>query len=303
MQQLDHRFVIWGYPLHTHTHSYIHYGFYKALKSLGYDVRWFDDEKIEEDFDNCIFISESNCSKNIPINKSSKYFIHNISDGFVLQDKLDHSEIYNLLVYHEEYNSPKDLQQLDKFSWYDPDTKNIMIMWGTDLLPQEIENMSPVLYDDSKPDVNFIGTIQGDNAVKFAHMCANDGKNFYNYGGYTGSPQSEINQFYDNKNSIDTLRNSYLSFDIRESQHLRNGYVPCRVFKNISYGMWTGTNSTKIGKFFDGYLTLDSDLNILYDNLVKEYSGCGEDKIRSAMNYIKENHTYLNRINSLLSVL
>ena len=49
MQQLDHRFVIWGYPLHTHTHSYIHYGFYKALKSLGYDVRWFDDEKIEED--------------------------------------------------------------------------------------------------------------------------------------------------------------------------------------------------------------------------------------------------------------
>ena len=237
MQQLDHRFVIWGYPLHTHTHSYIHYGFYKALKSLGYDVRWFDDEKIEEDFDNCIFISESNCSKNIPINKSSKYFIHNISDGFVLQDKLDHSEIYNLLVYHEEYNSPKDLQQLDKFSWYDPDTKNIMIMWGTDLLPQEIENMSPVLYDDSKPDVNFIGTIQGDNAVKFAHMCANHGKNFYNYGGYTGSPQSEINQFYDNKNSIDTLRNSYLSFDIRESQHLRNEYDPCRVFKNISDGM------------------------------------------------------------------
>lgn len=305
MQQLDlnQKFVIWGYPLHSHTHSYIHYGFFKALKSLGYDVRWFDDIIVNEDFENCIFITESNCKKNIPIIKSSKYFIHNFCGGFEKQSLIEHDNVYNLLVYHEEYNFPNNLQSLDDYSWYDPETKNIMIMWGTDLLPEEIDNTQPVLYDKSKSDVNFIGTIQGENSVKFAHICADHGKNFYNCGGYTGSPQSEINQFYDNKNSIDTLRNSYLSFDIRESQHLRNGYVPCRVFKNISYGMWTGTNSTKIKKFFNGHLTVESNLNILYDYLVKEHSDCGKDKIRSAMNYIKENHTYLNRINSILSVL
>ena len=27
--------VIWGHKLHTHTHSYIHYGFYKAFNKLG----------------------------------------------------------------------------------------------------------------------------------------------------------------------------------------------------------------------------------------------------------------------------
>jgi hypothetical protein len=303
MNRLDHKFVIWGHPLHTHTHSYIHYGFFKAIQSLGYDVRWFNDVESDEDFDNCIFISELNCSKNIPINKSSKYFIHNLSDEFVIQDKIDHSEIYNLLVYHEEYNIPKNLQNIDKYSWYDPNTKNIMIMWGTDLLPQEIDNITPVLYDKSKPDVNFVGTIQGENAVRFAHICADHGKNFHNYGGYTGSSLSKDNQFYDNKTTVDTLRNSYLSFDIREVQHLRNGYVPCRVFKNISYGMWTGTNSTKIGKFFDGHLTIESNLDSLYTKLVDEYSKCTEDKIKHSMNYIKENHTYINRINSLLSIL
>jgi hypothetical protein len=303
MQQSDLKFVIWGYPLHSHTHSYIHYGFYKALKSLGYGVRWFDDVKVDDNFEDCIFISESNCSKNIPIVKSSKYFIHNFCDGFVEQNKVDHNQIYNLLVYHEEYNFPKDVQKPDDYSWYDPQTKNVMIMWGTDLLPSEIDQMTPVLYDDAKEDVNFIGTIQGENAIKFAHICANNGKNFYNLGGYTGSSQDDMTQFYDNTQSITELRKSYLSFDIRESQHLRNGYVPCRVFKNISYGMWTGSNSTKLNNFFSDYLTIESDLEKLYNKLEDDYRNCTEEKIKFCMNYVRDNHTYLNRVNSLLSVL
>jgi hypothetical protein len=305
MQKLDpnQKFVIWGYTLNSHTHSYIHYGFFKALKSLGYDVRWFDDININEDFENCIFISEANCSKNIPIVKSSKYFIHNLYDGFQNQTLIDHQNIYNLLVYHEEYNFPDNLLSLDDYSWYDSETKTIMIMWGTDLLPNEIDKIEPVFYDKSKSDVNFIGTIQGENSVTFAHICADHGKNFYNLGGYTGSSQNDNIQFYDNVESINVLRKSYLSFDIRESQHLRNGYIPCRIFKNISYGMWTGSNSPKIKKFFEGHLTIDENLSQLYDNLVSEYSSCSEDRIRNSMNYVRDNHTYLNRIQSLLSVL
>lgn len=303
MQQSDHRFVIWGYPLHTHTHSYIHYGFFKALQSLGYDVRWFDDISVNENFENCIFITESNCKKNIPIIKSSKYFIHNFCSGFEKQSLINHENVYNLLVYHEEYNFPNNLQSLDDYSWYDPETKNIVIMWGTDLLPKEIDNMKPVLYDRSKCDVNFIGTIQGKNAIKFAHICADHGKNFYNLGGYTGSSQNDNFKFYDNNESVNSLRKSYLSFDIREEQHLRNGYVPCRVFKNISYGMWTGSNSIKIKKFFGEHLTINNNLSELYDDLVNDYSSCTEKKIRNSMNYIRDNHTYLNRVNSLLSVI
>jgi hypothetical protein len=305
MPQLDlnQKFVIWGYPLHSHTHSYIHYGFFKALKSLGYDVRWFDDINVNENFENCIFITESNCKKNIPIIESSKYFIHNFCGGFEKQSLIEHENVYNLLVYHEEYNFPNNLQSLDDYSWYDPETKNIMIMWGTDLLPEEIDNMQPVLYGKSKSDVNFIGTIQGENAVRFAHICADHGKNFYNLGGYTGSSQNDNSKFYDNSESVNSLRKSYLSFDIREEQHLRNGYVPCRVFKNISYGMWTGSNSTKIKKFFNEHLTINNNLSQLYDDLVSDYSSSTEEIIRNSMNYVRDNHTYLNRVQSLLSVL
>jgi hypothetical protein len=163
--------------------------------------------------------------------------------------------------------------------------------------------MQPVLYDKSKSDVNFIGTIQGENAVRFAHICADHGKNFYNLGGYTGSSQNDNSKFYDNSESVNSLRKSYLSFDIREEQHLRNGYVPCRVFKNISYGMWTGSNSTKIKKFFNEHLTINNNLSQLYDDLVSDYSSSTEEIIRNSMNYVRDNHTYLNRVQSLLSVL
>ena len=45
------KIVIWGYPLNSHTHSYIHSSFYKAFKHLGHDVYWFHDDEYPEDFD------------------------------------------------------------------------------------------------------------------------------------------------------------------------------------------------------------------------------------------------------------
>ena len=35
--------IVWGHPLHSHTHSYIHNAFYTAFKELGYETHWFHD--------------------------------------------------------------------------------------------------------------------------------------------------------------------------------------------------------------------------------------------------------------------
>ena len=61
--------IIWGFPLHTHTHSYIHYGWYKGFKHLGYDTHWFDDNNVSDDFDfnDCLFITEGYADSKIPI--------------------------------------------------------------------------------------------------------------------------------------------------------------------------------------------------------------------------------------------
>ena len=69
--------VIWGYPLYSHTHSYIHAAFYKAFKHLGYETYWFHDEEYPEDFDwnDCVFWTEGFADKNIPLNKTNTYFV------------------------------------------------------------------------------------------------------------------------------------------------------------------------------------------------------------------------------------
>ena len=297
------KIVIWGHTLSKgHTHSFIHYGFYKAFSHLGYDVQWLENsfENSKINLDDTIIISEHQEIGHLPIQKNAKYLIHNLKQDI---EFVEGENIFNFLIYHEEYKNWGNVKQVEDFFWYDEKTKTPIIIWATDLLPYEIDKMSPILYDDIKSDVNFVGTIQGQNLIKFANICANNGKNFYNYGGYTGIPQNNFIRFYDNEKSIEFIRNSYLSFDIREQQHFRNGYISCRIFKNISYGMWTGTNSIKMNKFFPEHLTIESDLNKLYDDLVYTYINCSDLKIKNSMNYVKENHTYLNRINSLFSIL
>ena len=74
--------IIWGLPLHSHTHSYIHYGFYRAASSLGYDTVWMDDVDDEVDVENSIIIAAAGHTKHLKNVGSSVYFIHNITDDF-----------------------------------------------------------------------------------------------------------------------------------------------------------------------------------------------------------------------------
>ena len=66
--------VIWGHPLHSHTHSYIHHAFQRAFDYLLYKWYWLDDKKPFKEYnitlpDKCLYITEGNVSKNIIIVK------------------------------------------------------------------------------------------------------------------------------------------------------------------------------------------------------------------------------------------
>jgi hypothetical protein len=302
---MNKKVVIWGYPPHTHTHSYIHLGFAKAFSYLDYDVVWYDDseEYSKEDLSNAIIISENNCSRHLPIDKSSKYFIHNMKDGFYSQSKFDYDNVYNVLVYHEKYNWNDGVKNIDDYSWYHPETKTAVIMWGTDLLPDEIDSQEQILYDDTKDTVNYVGSLSGDYIEKITSVVTSNGKQFVNYGGYSGVRSRENNGFMGDDENIILTKKSYLNFDLRPSQHLDNGYIPCRIFKTLSYGCWTGTNSIKINKFFDGRITTNEDLNNLYSETEETSKNATKEVLKDNQEFIKENHTYLNRINSLLSIL
>ena len=289
--------VIWGYPPDTHTHSYIHLGFSKAFSYLDYDVVWCDDDPdYADEVKDSIVLTEKSCTKHLPIDSSSQYFIHNLADDF---EKHEGDNIHNLLVYHEGYNWSVDLQTIDDWSWYDKNTKTTVIMWATDLLPGEVEEKIPVPYDADRTDINYVGSLDGGYLHKFSAVTNSHGKRFIVSGGY--SPGSK--GFVDSKQSVKLVKDSYLNFDFRPECHLKNGYVPCRIFKNMSYGCWTGTNSEKILKFFEGRVTACEDLYELYLKTEEDSKKATKDVLRDNKDYIQKHHTYINRVNSLLSVL
>lgn len=303
---MNKKVVIWGYPPHTHTHSYIHLGFAKAFSSLDYDVVWYDDDEeySDENLSDSIIISEINCCRHLPIDKSSKYFIHNIQDDFIPQTKFDFDNVYNLLVYHEGYRWDDTITKIDDYSWYDSKSKTSVIMWATDLLPDEIDEQDAVIYDDSKPDVNYVGSLSIDYRRRLVGLVQKNNKQFKNYGGYSGLRSSKTpTGFIDDRDSIELIKQSYLNFDLRPQQHLDNGYIPCRVFKTMSYGCWVGTNSEKISSFLGNRLTVESELSSLYSKTEEDSKNATSDILIDNKNYIRDNHTYINRVNSLLSIL
>src|SRR5580700_7720749 len=74
--------VIWGHKLHSHTHSYVHQGFFTAFKHLGYPTYWFDDTDAVSDFDwtDTLFITEGQVDKKIPLRMDCHYMLHNCID-------------------------------------------------------------------------------------------------------------------------------------------------------------------------------------------------------------------------------
>jgi tRNA U54 and U55 pseudouridine synthase Pus10 len=174
-------------------------------------------------------------------------------------------------------------------------------MWATDLLPDEIDQVEPELFDESRDSIYFIGTPNGQNILEFKNICERHGKYFRNPGGWSGiysNSAPDINQ------NIQMVRDSYISVDIRDAPHLVQGrYYPCRLFKNISYGRWTGSNHPEIADVFGEHFTTDSNLENLYQKLVEDSRNCTEEKMRSAMSFIRDGHTYVSRLKDMFAIL
>lgn len=327
--------IIWGFPLHSHTHSYIHGGWVKGFKKLGYETHWFHDKSYPNDFDynNCLFITEGYADNNIPINNTSIYFVHicknpekylnkvkrlieirylvdNIKDcnyNYIL-DKSKCKKISDATYYEKLY----DNGGLAKYN-NNPKKMNyecIYTCWATDLLPEEIQESS--IEENMKIKENKI----------------------YWMGSYNNMNNPELNKFFieSNKNNIQFIFNnpwrnplsydivkeytkkSFMSPDIRCSGdpnkiklgetgtcHKTIGYIPCRVLKAISYGLLGITNSKHVYELLDKKVIYNDDEGQLFYDAMKEIKNI--ELMKEQMKIVRDKHTYINRINDLLEVI
>ena len=286
--------IVWGHKLHSHTHSYIHGAFDKAFRHLGYETYWLDnaDDVSGMNFENCLFITEGQVDQNIPKVKTGKYVLHNCD---IQKYHGMHTLALQVYTNGREKSCGVFGKEIEPCVFYDEDNRTIYQPWATDLLPEEISK-EPVFVENGK--VGWVGSVWGGyhgndtELIPFIDTCGERGFEFMSI-----SPGSC--SFEQNRTAIAGVE---IAPAIVGRWQKVNGYIPCRIFKNISYGKLGLTNSKTVFDLLDGNVIYGSSEELLEKYISTEASR-RVSLFNNAVSLIKNKHTYINRINSILSVI
>ena len=289
--------IIWGHPLHSHTHSYIHWGFFRTFQYLGYEVYWINDvAEIENlDLSNALFITEGQVDTFIPKRKDCYYILHNCK-AKDYRDLLDSHRCISLQVYtHDcvQYATEK----LGECMYSNVASKIIFLPWATDLLPHEIEAMKKYALLEKDRIINWVGTIgegffgNHHEIERFKKACQENDILF------KGSMHISADK------NIELIQQSYLAPALQGAWQCEKGYIPCRIFKNISYGQWGITNNKTVYDLFESKIIYNGDTYQLFYDAQAYVAHASITELYELMDFVKNNHTYINRIETLLTFM
>lgn len=302
--------IVWGCGLHEHTNSYVYAAFHKAFGHMGFDAYWLNEKSDVSgmDFSNSIFLTEWQHSKGMPKRKDCKYILHNCDpkdyDGLSVLHLQTYTDpcIAGTCVHNQDkggiYEHPGSPEKInDHGSWFldTPSRKTLFQPWATDLVPDEIN------FDDATAprvkESHWCGTIGGGlygniNEIEpFKKALADNGIAWCYHGiGATS--------FAENR---ELVRKSYMAPAIQGTEQCRVGCITCRIFKNISYGQMGATNCKATSDLFGGAIVYNPDTyQLFYDTQERQRD---PRNIVEAMKIVKDKHTYINRISTILSVI
>ena len=291
--------IIWGHPLHSHTHSYIHYGFVRAFRYLGFETHWLDnDSKVDGfDFADSIFLTEGQVDAKMPLRKDCFYVLHNCEGAkYANLPKVLYLQVYGNGAIGERLNAWTKHLQGDRFGC-------LLQPWATDLLPPEID-VTKTMYDwPRERKIYFIGTcgvgLFGNKDVidKFGSAAKAEGIEMVAKGGFTGGGMIDCDQ------SVNLVKKSFMAPALQGQWQVDNGYVPCRIFKNISYGHLGITNSGVVNEVFQGRLVYDPSPTLLFKKALEKVQSANREEIKELMHDVALNHTYVNRAQQILKLL
>lgn len=288
------KFVIWGHKLHESTHGYIHNSYNKAFRYLGYETYWVDenDDLSSIDFSDVVFFVEGSRSRGIPKLKNCKYITHHLNTEKLTSEGV----LYNNILKLGNYLPREEIhERIEDLAYWDKNTRTLYQCWGTDLLPHEININDYVKFDSSRKTLNYVASLYDQGfwwAGEFATILNRD----FNV---------EFKVFTQNVSDLENfqlIRNSFLCPDFRSDWHLECGYIPCRMWKNISYGRIVGTNSPYVKKALGEYSVFGGTPETLYQNLLTSEINASIN-MKEAMMFVRDNHTFINRVNTILKLL
>jgi hypothetical protein len=304
--------ILWGHKLHSSTHSYIHNAFYRAFEHMGYPVYWFDDQDDvgHFDFSDSLFITEGNVDGRIPLRADCDYILH-YCDTQKYRQLIETGHCIFLSVFtNERVEQAKKISDtvvyVDKGTYKDVKHKLLLMPWATDLLPHEIEKIkeeTPRFFHHKDKKVYWVGTVWDgpygniEEINAFARACKKGQIDFVSLS-FLADPKLKGISVDEN---IRLVQRSFMAPAIVGTWQKETGMIPCRIFKNISYGQMGITNSKTIYEFFDRKIVYNPDCYQLFFDAEKRLKKLKIEELYELMDVVKTKHTYLNRIQTLLS--
>ncbi len=273
MNQLEskkiRRIVIWGLRKKYHTHRHIHQSFYKNAKKLGYSTLWLEDEKKSQKFikPGDLILTADPVGKmvpekfkiedyNLPIRDDVFYCFHYVKDIF--KEHIDKKRYINLDFYSND--SEKSDIKISTARFFDSKTQTLYQPWGTDLLAHEFKK--PVF--NKNKFVFWIGSIWNDSLNRgnvqeireLKHTLKLNNLSFI----HLRFIPDFLNTFF--------IRLSRIAPAIAGRHQVSVNYLPCRVFKNVSYGQLGITNVKKFKDIFgESFIDEESIENLITKGL------------------------------------
>ena len=299
------RVVIWGHkPVKTlgfgrfkrssHTHSHIHLGYFKAFSALGFETYWIDSLKdLPKPFlEQSLFFTEGQVDEDLPVNMASFYVTHH-SDSEKYHSLGERwLKLHNFVMDLRDgrsYNYPgSKVQEVDDVTYFDQDNNALYQPWATDLLPgSEVNPMLP-----SVKIVNYVGTINHDGiSGRFTKFREDAKASGYIVKVHSGVSEDEARRL---------MQTSALAIDFRGDWHLARGYIPCRLWKGLSYGRAMTSNSAILEGVFGSRVAFAQQDEPLFDAAVRNERSSNSASIHENAEWVMKNHTFVNRAKRIL---
>ena len=288
--------IIWGHLLHSHTHSYIHYAFYRTFKHLDFDTEWIDSiaDIGNLDMSGVLFIVEGQVDGNIPLRKDCKYLLHNCDTTKYEAAGVD----FKILQVYSHDVLSRDVEKINECEYYQDSSKTLYQPWATDLLPHEFDKYPFInRFNTREPIINWVGSVMDGQHGNFKVL-----QEYANTAAINGITFNTCKNA-DPTEAIQLVRDSIMAPALQGTWQVENGYIPCRIFKNISYGHLGATNSEAVFNLYEGLITYSVNPSQLFLEMKNNMTSFNSRKRNDALKLTKDKHTYLNRVNNILRIM
>lgn len=255
----QNRVVLWGLRDETgDSFQHIWRHFTHALDQAGKPYVWVPDEvafrSVIEPGDLVFAVDVAAHHLGAPV-EGADYMLHNITDDHPVRDGLEPERHIYLQVWT---NACADRGE----SWgpvrrWDRHSRVLYQPWGTDLLADEF--MDPVFNPDSTV-VSFVGSVWDGNGqgnvneiIRLRKAVEKRGLTFDHRAGVSDEHNAEL------------VRASRFAPAVAGAWQVEHEYLPCRVFKNVSYGQLAVTNVPRFQELFGADAYVSEDIEDLVD--------------------------------------